>query len=132
MASRSKKNAQTSTSTSSHHFSAVPPGERIYLSPDEIEHKSKAQVIDAYVEELGGWIRARLVGADRVIAFLKSSSEGDAGKLEAMAQLVSETLANEDGSDFLTKDQARRYPVSTLDNIIGAVAEARKAARGNV
>lgn len=108
---------------------ATPAGERVYLSPEEIERKSKSQVVEAYVEDLGGWVRARLVGADRVIAFLGSS--GDVEKLEAMALLVSETLCNEDGSEYISKESARKLPIPTLDNIIGAVAEARKEAKGN-
>lgn len=114
--------------------SQVPIGERIYLSPEEIEKKSKSQVLDAYVEELGGFVRARLVGADRVIAFLRDSAGGDMEKVDAMARLVSETLCNEDGSDYTTKEQASKWPIPTLDSIIGAVAQARKEAkdtRGN-
>lgn len=120
-----KKIANVSNSTPQ-----IPAGERIYLSPDEISKKSKTQVIDAYVEELGGWVRARLVGADKVITFLKNSQGGDLEKVDAMAQLVSETLCNEDGSDYVTKDQAITFPIPTLDNIIGAVALARKEAKG--
>lgn len=125
MARNSKKMAVVSSTTQ------IPAGERIYLSLDEISRKSKSQVIDAYVEELGGWVRARLVGADKVITFLKNSQGGDLEKVDAMAQLVSETLCNEDGSDYITKDQAITFPIPTLDNIIGAVALARKEAKGN-
>jgi hypothetical protein len=124
---KGKKVVPISTSTPQ-----IPAGERIYLSPEEIERKSKSQVLDAYVEELGGWVRARLVGADLVIAFLRNSASGDLEKLEAMAQLVYETLCNEDGSDYTTKEQALKFPISTLDNIIGAIAVARKEAKGNV
>lgn len=110
----------------------VPVGERIYLSPEEIEKKSKSQIVDVYVEELGGWVRARVTGADRMISFLKSFQNGtDAEKVESMGQLVSDTLCNEDGSDYVTLEQALKYSSDTLDDIIGAVSKARKEAKGN-
>lgn len=110
----------------------VPVGERIYLSPEEIEKKSKSQIVDVYVEELGGWVRARVTGADRMIYFLKSFQNGtDAEKVESMGQLVADTLCNEDGSDYVTLEQALKYSSDTLDDIIGAVSKARKEAKGN-
>jgi hypothetical protein len=108
-----------------------PEGERVYLSPGDVQKWVKSQVIDAYVKELGGYVRARLIGADKFMDFLKKQKGEDAERLESMSQLISETLCNEDGSDYITKEEAITYPISVLDDIIGAVAQARKEARGN-
>lgn len=102
-----------------------------FLSLDDIERKSFEFIGSAYIKSLEGRVNYRPVGVDKMEEFLKGSVDGGVDKLPAMAKFVSDILCNEDGTDYITFERARKLPFEVLDSIIGDVAEARKENRKN-
>lgn len=115
----------------SRNISSISPADRNnFVTPEDIARKVMGSIGQAYIPVLGGSIHYREVGADRMHEFLKVGNEVT-DRLPAMAQFVVDILCNEDGSDFLSFEQAFKFPLHILDEIIGGVAKAQKEVRKN-
>lgn len=99
------------------------------LALSDIQNAHKKKVSMAFIEELGGDVPYRPVGADVALAFME---EGISRKeqINAMARYISETLCTPEGEDFISFEQALKLPIETIENITTGIAVSRKSKRG--
>ena len=109
-----------------------------FLSLDTIEQSVREDITIAYVEELGGYVYQRPVGADVAVAFMEEGVSR-AEQIRAMARYVSESLCNEDGSEYISFERAIKLPLELIDALVSSLAIIRKrdkndkgGKRGNV
>lgn len=101
------------------------PVKKNFLSLDRIEQSIREDITEAYVEELGGYVYQRPVGADIAIAFMEEGVSR-AEQIRAMARYVSESLCNADGSEFISMESALKLPLETIDALVSSLAIIRK------
>lgn len=106
-----------------------------FLSLDTIEVAHKSKVQTAYIEEMGGSVHYRPVGADVALAFMEEGISR-ADQIRAMCRFMSETLCDPDGNEFISFDRAMKLPIDTIETVVSGIALARKTSReskaGNV
>lgn len=95
------------------------------LTLDKIEDSYRKDISTAYIEELGGSVHYRPVGADVTIAFLEEGISR-AAQVRAMARFLSESLCDAEGNEFISYERAVKLPLEIIDNIVTSLAIVRK------
>lgn len=101
-----------------------------FLSPADLDNirKSPEKVKTCYIEKLGGYVYFRDSSAKTMRNFfnLKQDDMPQSEIVDCLAQFAADVLCNEDGTDFITFDQALGYGLETLDAICSGVSEGLK------
>lgn len=106
----------------------VTPGNFVTLDAIERQFKDKIEV--TYLKSFNGYIHYHPVRTDQMLPFLEDSdSSTPAEKMRSMAKMLSESLCNEDGSEFISYERAIKLPPDMLDDIVGDLATAKRRAR---
>lgn len=103
------------------------------LSDLDSIRKSPSNVTLCYIEKLGGYVYSREVNAKIMRDFLDFAERQDEISktvvIDRLAEFASTVLCNEDGSDFISFNDALKLSLDTLDSIASGVSEGLKAPR---
>lgn len=124
---RANKNEEVSTGSTGVSISTT----KKYLSPVDLEarRKSPGKVSECYIEALGGYVHFRESSAKTMRDFINIGEKEDIPKSEmisCLAGFASDVLCDENGSDFISLDQALGLSLATLDDICTGVSEGLK------
>lgn len=101
-----------------------------FLSPSDLDkiRKSPDKVKICYIERLGGYVYFRDSSAKTMRNFfnLKADDMPQSEVVDCLAQFAADVLCNQDGSDFITFEQALGYGLETLDAICSGISEGLK------